>query len=61
MLIWRCASQAAKEVLVNRRSIEEILKTTGVGWEISNGVQPPKNATTKELALWIRTVAKPCK
>jgi hypothetical protein len=59
-LIWRVASQAAKDSLRNRTPIEQILKTTGNGWEIPQGVQPPEDATAKELAAWVREVARPC-
>jgi len=59
-LIWRVASQAAKESMRNRTPIEEILKATGTGWEIPNHMQPPEDATAKELAAWIRDIARPC-
>lgn len=59
-LIWRVASQAAKESMRNRIPIEDILKTTGTGWQIPNGMQPPEDATAKELATWVREVARPC-
>ena len=57
-LIWRVASQAAKESMRNRTPIEEILKATG--WEIPNNMLPPEDATAKELATWVREVARPC-
>lgn len=57
-LIWRCATQAARDSMRNRTSIEEILKATG--WEIPKGVEPPEDATAKELAAWVREVARPC-
>lgn len=57
-LIWRCASQAAKESLRNRTPIQEILLKTGTGWEIPAGVEPPEDATAKELAAWVREVAR---
>lgn len=57
-LIWRVASQAAKESMRNRTPIEEIIKATG--WEIPNNMQPPEDATAKELATWVREVARPC-
>ena len=56
-LIWRVASQAAKKSMQNRTPIEEILKATG--WEIPDGRQPPEDATSKELATWVREVARP--
>lgn len=59
-LIWRVASQAAKESMRNRVPIEEILKTTGTGWRIPEGAEPPEDATAKELAAWVREVARPC-
>jgi len=59
-LIWRVASQAAKDSMRNRTPIEQILKTTGTGWEIPPGVEPPEDATAKELASWVREVARPC-
>lgn len=59
-LIWRCAAQAAKESMRNRTPIEEVLRATGTGWEIPNNMQPPEDATAKELATWVREVAKPC-
>jgi len=59
-LIWRCASQAAKESLRNRIPIQEILKTTGTGWEIPNDMQPPDDLSARELASWVREVARPC-
>jgi hypothetical protein len=59
-LIWRVASQAAKESMRNRIPIEDILKITGTGWQIPNGMQPPEDATAKELAAWVREVARPC-
>lgn len=59
-LIWRVASKAAKESMRNRIPIEEILKTTGTGWEIPAGVKRPEDMTAKELGQWIREVAKPC-
>ena len=58
-LIWRCASQAAKDSLRNRTPIQEILKATGTGWEIPEGEAPPEDATAKELAAWVREVARP--
>lgn len=57
-LIWRCATQAAKDSLRNRTPIEEILKATGTGWEIPPGIEPPEDATAKELATWVRNNAK---
>jgi hypothetical protein len=59
-LIWRCATQAAKDSMRNRTPIEEILKATGTGWEIPNGMEPPEDLTAKELATWVREVARPC-
>lgn len=59
-LIWRCASKAAKDSLITRTPIEDILKATGTGWEIPEGVKPPEDATAKELATWVREVARPC-
>lgn len=59
-LIWRVASQAAKESMRNSIPIEEILKTTGTGWEVPPGVTPPEDPTAKELAAWIRDTARPC-
>jgi hypothetical protein len=59
-LIWRVASQAAKESMRNRIPIDEILRATGTGWEIPTGVEPPEDATAKELASWVREVARPC-
>jgi len=59
-LIWRVASQAAKESMRNRIPIDEILRATGTGWEIPTGVEPPEDATAKELASWLREVARPC-
>lgn len=59
-LIWRVASKAAKESMRSRIPIEEILKTTGTGWEIPAGVRRPEDMTAKELAVWVRETAKPC-
>jgi hypothetical protein len=59
-LIWRCATQAAKDSMRHRVPIEEILKRTVVGWEIPQGVEPPEDATARELAAWVREVARPC-
>jgi len=59
-LIWRCAAQAAKESLRNRIPIQEILKTTVMGWEIPNDMQPPDDLTARELASWVRDTARPC-
>jgi hypothetical protein len=59
-LIWRCATQAAKDSMRNRVPIQDILKTTGTGWEIPEGFEPPEDATAKELAAWVREVARPC-
>jgi len=59
-LIWRCATQAAKDSMRHRVPIEKILKRTVVGWEIPPGVEPPEDATAKELATWLREVARPC-
>jgi hypothetical protein len=59
-LIWRCATKAAKDSLVTRTPIQEILKATGMGWEIPPGVEPPEDATAKELAAWVRDTARPC-
>lgn len=59
-LIWRVASKAAKESMQNRTPIEEILRATGTGWQIPNNMKPPEDATAKELALWVREVARPC-
>jgi len=58
-LIWRCASQAAKDSLRNRTPIAEILMATGTGWKIPEGMEPPEDATAKELAAWVREVARP--
>lgn len=59
-LIWRVASKAAKESMRNRIPIEEILKTTGTGWEIPADVKRPDGMTAKELGQWVREVARPC-
>jgi hypothetical protein len=59
-LIWRCATQAAKDSMRNRVPIQDILKTTGTGWEIPEGFEPPEDLTAKELATWVREVARPC-
>lgn len=59
-LIWRCATQAAREAMRTRTSIEEILRATGTGWEIPEGFEPPEDMTAKELAAWLREVARPC-
>ena len=59
-LIWRCATQAARDSLRNRTPIEEILRATGNGWEIPEGFEPPEDMTAKELAAWLREVARPC-
>jgi len=42
----------------NKIPIEELLRATG--WQIPNGMQPPEDATAKELATWVREVARPC-
>ena len=44
----------------NRTPIEEILRATGTGWEIPEGFEPPEDMTAKELATWVREVARPC-
>jgi hypothetical protein len=59
-LIWRCASQAAKNALRSRTPIQDILKATVIGWEIPEGMEPPEDATAKELAAWVRDTARPC-
>ena len=59
-LIWRCATQAARESMRNRIPIQEILKATGTGWEIPDKFEPPEDMTAKELATWVREVARPC-
>ena len=58
-LIWRCAAKAAKESLRNRTPIQEILQTTGTGWEIPMGIEQPEDLTARELAEWIRHKAIP--
>jgi hypothetical protein len=57
-LIWRCAAKAAKESMVNRISIHEVLKATVTGWEIPPEVEPPEDLTAKELASWVRETAR---
>ena len=57
-LIWRCAAKAAKESMVSRVDIHEVLKTTVSGWEIPPNVEPPEDLTAKELASWVREVAR---
>ena len=59
-LIWRCAAQAAKDSLRHRVPIQEVLKNTGNGWQIPAGVEVPDDLTAKELAEWIRNMARPC-
>jgi hypothetical protein len=59
-LIWRCATQAARDSMRHRVPIQEILKHTVVGWEIPDDMQPPDDLTARELASWVREVARPC-
>jgi hypothetical protein len=58
-LIWRCAAKVAKDSLRNRTPIQEILRTTGTGWEIPKGIEQPDDMTAKELAEWVRDKARP--
>lgn len=59
-LIWRVASKAARDSMVSRIHVTEILKQIGTGWGLPPGVEPPDDLTAKELAVWIRELAKPC-
>lgn len=55
-LIWRCAAKAAKDALINRVPINEVLRP--VGWEIPREVEQPDDMTAKELAAWVRDHAR---
>jgi hypothetical protein len=54
-LIWRCAIKAAKESMINRVPIDDVLRATG--WAIPEGIERPEDPTSKELAAWVREVA----
>ena len=52
-LIWRCAAKAAKESLVNRVPIVDLLKS--IGWEVNPRAEPlEEDMTAKELTAWVQ-------
>lgn len=58
MIIWRCAVQTARIALLTRTPVQEVLLSTGTGYTIPHGVQPPQTNDLTELATWIRAVAQ---
>jgi hypothetical protein len=55
-LIWRVASKAAREAVLQRRPVKEMLPD---GWRLPPDKAPPDDATARELAEWIRSFAEP--
>lgn len=52
-LIWRCAAKAAKESLINRVPIADVLKS--IGWEIHLRADSLEDdMTAKELTVWVQ-------
>jgi hypothetical protein len=55
-LIWRCAAKAAKESMIGRRRIEDVLAE--IGWEIDvRADKPDEDMTARELTIWVQRSA----
>ena len=52
-LIWRCAAKAAKDSLINRVPIDQVLAE--IGWGIHpRATRLDADMTAKELTMWVQ-------
>ena len=53
MMIWRCAAKIAKDSMIYRKPVEELLSAMGYGVH-ERAEARDEDMTAKELAEWVR-------